>query len=66
MAPQSRSFGSEASSVVCGSSSQLTLSAYTRPVPESQRQLAAKVTAKLLPVAPKSGPEGGAAGALIQ
>jgi len=46
--------------------SQLTLSVYTQPVPESQRQVAAKVTAKLLPVAPRFGPEGGVPGALLQ
>jgi len=46
--------------------SQLTLSVYTQPVPESRRQVAAKVTAKLLPVAPRFGPEGGVPAALLQ
>ncbi len=34
--------------------SRLTLSVYTQPMPEAQRQLASKITRVLLPIAPKS------------
>jgi integrase len=37
--------------------SRLTLSVYTQPVPEAQRQLASKIAGVLLPVAPKFEPE---------
>src|SRR5205807_8085173 len=38
--------------------SRLTLGIYTQPMPEAQRQLAAKVERVLLPVAPKFGTAG--------
>ena len=34
--------------------SRLTLSVYTQPMPEAQRQLASKIARVLLPIAPKS------------
>lgn len=43
----------------------LTLSVYTQPMPEAQRQLAAKVARVLLPVAPDLGTGTGAGGGLI-
>ncbi len=45
--------------------SRLTLSVYTQPMPEAQRQLAAKIARVLLPVAPKFSPEDGESGEVI-
>jgi integrase len=38
--------------------SRLTLGVYVQPIPEAQRQIAAKVQGVLLPIAPKSGAPG--------
>src|SRR5207245_5600006 len=46
--------------------SRLTLGIYTQPMPEAQRQLAAKVERVLLPVAPKFGTAGNGSEGVIQ
>lgn len=46
--------------------SKLTLSVYTQPMPEAQRQVAGKVARVLLPVAPKSTPPVSRGSELIQ
>ena len=46
--------------------SRLTLGVYTQPMPEAQRQLAAKVERVLLPVAPKFGTQGNGSEGVIQ
>jgi integrase len=46
--------------------SRLTLGVYTQPMPEAQRQLAAKVERVLLPVAPKSSTRGNGSEGVIQ
>jgi integrase len=46
--------------------SRLTLSVYTQPMPEAQRQLASKIARVLLPVAPKLDPEEGSETKVIQ
>ena len=46
--------------------SRLTLSVYTQPMPEAQRQLASKVARVLLPITPKLSPEEGKKPGLIQ
>lgn len=48
------------------SDSRLTLSVYTQPMPEAQRQLAGKIARKLLPVAPKFSLKDDRSGELIQ
>ncbi len=46
--------------------SRLTLSVYTQPMPEAQRQLASKIARVLLPIAPNFGKETEDTGGLIQ
>lgn len=46
--------------------SRLTLSVYTQPMPEAQRQLASKIARVLLPIAPRFEAEEEDAGVLIQ
>jgi len=46
--------------------SLLTLSVYTQPIPEAQRQLANKIARVLLPVAPKFSPEEAEGSGVIQ